>query len=176
MRPAQIVRLISLLAVTVSTASAQELTPGARVRVSAPDFGIDKRKGTLVRMTRDSVTIDLSGRRPIVTLPIRGIVCLDVSRGKHTAVGFVNGAFIGVLAGGLTGAWLSQQGDCGHMCGLAGMFGLAAGGAIDLVFGGAIGVRTAPDRWEEVSLHRQARELGLLDATHTTKLGFRIAF
>ena len=159
----------------VARAQPPLLTPGARLRVSAPPANISGSKGTLLHATADSLTIAFYGRPVPVTLPIAEVSRLHVTTGKNRGLGLLRGAGIGLVAGALIGAALGDaiEGDCTeYECW---MLGGVLGGGAGFVVGGLVGVATAPDRWETVPLRQQRTQSGLVRRP-ITSLGFTVSF
>ena len=182
MRAPRIARLVAIALVAgLAAPRAAEtqpvnLTPGARLRVSAPDFDIKRRTGTLVRVTPDSLTVDFRGRIPPMTLPIDGLSRLDVSTGKRRAAGLARGAAIGTLIGALAGLAISGDPQECRDEGCGAVILGTLGGGTGLILGSVIGVATAPDRWKEASLRGQSSALRMLKPGPTTRVGLSIPF
>ena len=189
MRPPQLARVPTLLAFTVTAAlvaprvaRAQELSVGTRVRVSAPEFKIENRTGTITRLTADSLSVDFGGRRPRLTTSIDRVSRLEVSAGKNRGAGFLYGASIGVMAGAVVGLgvgalWLRgcTSGD-GPPCELIFVVTIPGGAAVGLIAGGIIGAANPPDRWEEVPLRRGPSELGMRGVAQAMRFGLSVSF
>ena len=159
----------------VARAQPPLLTPGARLRVSAPPANIVESKGTLLHATADSLTIAFYGRPVPVTLPIADVSRLHVTTGKNRGVGLLRGAGLGLVVGALVGAALGDAfgGDCTEYdCwAVAGVLGGGAGFAV----GGIVGVVAAPDRWETVPLGQQRTQSGLVRRP-ITSVGLTVSF
>lgn len=101
---------LACLFASVSAAGADapldlSLTPGMRVRVSAPDISPSKLVGTIIRVDDQSVTIDVPGRSEPVSVLREKIARLDVSEGPRSrGVDAAIGAGIGAGLGGIVGA------------------------------------------------------------------------
>ena len=121
MRSSQLACVPTLLAFTLTAAlaaplvaRAQELSVGARVRVSAPEFNIENRTGTITRLTADSLSVDF-GWRPPLTTAIDRLARLEVSVGKNRGAGFVHGVGVGAGVGAVVGfglGALALRGGC----------------------------------------------------------------
>ena len=149
---------LTVLAVTPFTSvTAQEqpppVEPGARVRVTAPDLGINRQVATFDALESGVliVTADSTMR-----CPLSDVTRLDVHKGRESHLWF--GAGLGFVTGALVGAtWGTSGGsDCGDLdqlnCQLFGAAILAAPGAL---IGGLVGgFLWKTDRWEEVPLDR----------------------
>jgi hypothetical protein len=143
----------ALVAVPAGLAQAPSLTPGARIRLSAPGYEIKNRPGTLVRVTPDSLTIDFRRNAEPITVPLDALTRLDVSRGRRREAGFWRGAGIGFLiTGALVGAAVLSARECGEDCQVPLMIYGGSGLVLGTVLGGIIGARKAPDLWEAVPL------------------------
>ncbi|MDH3368522.1 MAG: hypothetical protein OEO17_11815, partial [Gemmatimonadota bacterium] len=107
------VLLVILVIASFTDAVPQELPlqPGQRVRVTAPDLGINKLPGRLQSMSGDTLVV-LAGKA--VVCEISEITRLDVYAGRKSHVWV--GAGMGLLAGAVAGAitWTSI-GDCGFV-------------------------------------------------------------
>jgi hypothetical protein len=169
--------LLAILAsLPIARAQPPILTPGARLRVSAPPANISGSKGTLLHATADSLTIGFYGQPVPVTLPIADISRLHATTGKNRGLGLLRGAGIGLLVGALLGAAAFGDGsgeDCAeYECWVwASMYGGGAG----FVVGGIVGVAAAPDRWETVPLGQQRSQSGVVRRP-ITSVGFSVAF
>ena len=158
----------------VARAQPPLLTPGARLRVSAPPAHISESKGTLLHATADSLTIAFYGRPVPVTLPIADVSLLHVTTGKNRGVGLLRGAGLGLVVGALVGAALGSLGeDCTEYDCSA--WGGVLGGGAGLVVGGIVGVAVAPDRWETVPLGHQRTQSGLVRRP-ITSVGLTVSF
>lgn len=169
----------ALISPPASAAQPASLTPGARVRISAPDLDLRNRAGKIVRATEDSVTIDFRGRRPPVTMPIESLSRMEVSTGKRSRAGLARGVGIGLLIGAAIGSVIASalsEGTCADECQRGSRVLVRGGGVAGAVLGGVIGVATAPDRWEEVSLRREASASGMVRHHPTTRVGLTISF
>lgn len=189
MRPPQLARAPTLLAFTLTAAlvaprvaRAQELSLGTRVRVSAPEFKIEKRTGTITRLTADSLSVDFGGRRPRLTTAIDRVSRLEVSAGKNRGAGFMYGAGVGTVVGTVVGLAVGAMvvrgctsGD-GPPCELIYVVTIPGGAAVGLIAGGIIGAANPPDRWEEVSLRRGPSELGMRGVVQPMRVGLSLPF
>ena len=131
------------------------LTPGARVRISAPDLlGPEALIGNVLALRGDTLVVhkaDASGAG--LRLPLARVERLEVSRGGRSrgttaAIGFLVGAAVGGLYGaaghpGLAHTDIPEEGETAIYAGVAGLFGAAIGAAL----GG--------ERWEHVPLSRR---------------------
>jgi hypothetical protein len=196
MRSFQLARVPTLLAFALTAAfvaprvgRAQELSVGARVRVSAPELNIEKRTGTITRLTADSLSVDFGGRPPRLTTAIDRVARLEVPVGKDRGAGFMYGAGLGTMVGAVVGlgvgaiaTWRCESrpdgssADGGIPCSVAFLFTLPIGAAVGLVAGGIIGAASPPDRWEEVYLRRRGSELGMSGVVRPMRFGLSVSF
>jgi hypothetical protein len=166
--------LATFASLPIASAQSPLLTPGARLRVSAPPANISESKGTLLQATADSITIAFYGRPVPVTLPIADVSLLHVTTGKNRGVGLLRGAGLGLVAGALVGFALGSaaEEDCAEDCWA---LGAALGGGAGFVVGGIVGVVVAPDRWETVPLPQQRTQSGLVRRP-ITSVGLTLSF
>ncbi len=145
----------ALLLTTSSPLAAQEapVEPGARVRVTAPDLGINKYTGMLEGVEGDTLVVDT------LRLPLASVTRLEVHSGQKSRAG--RGALIGAAAGVVSGAIIGAVACSGSCLGEAGSRPAvgAALGAIALVLPGLLvgtvaGALIKTDRWEDVPLKR----------------------
>jgi hypothetical protein len=169
--------LSALIAVPGVVAQATSLTPGARIRVSAPSREIQNRPGTLVRVTPDSLTIDFRRNAGPVTVPLDALSRLDVSTGKRRQAGFWRGAGIGFLiTGAIVGATVLATRDCGEDCQVPLLIYGGSGLVLGTIVGGVIGSRRAPDRWEAFPLGRPTAVSRVIDRPAGARVAFSIPF
>jgi hypothetical protein len=173
---------LGLTLVATRVARAQELSVGARVRVSVPDLKIDERTGVLTRITRDSLSIDFGRDPPPLAIALDRVSRLEVAVGKERGSGFLRGATVGTMVGALAGLGVGALAvrDCTSVdafpCEMVFVLTIPGGAAVGLIAGGLIGVANAPNRWEEVSLRRGGDELGMRGAIRPMKVGLSISF
>ncbi len=127
--------------------------PGARVRVTAPDLGINKYNGWMRGVVGDTLTVDT------LRLPLASVTRFEVHRGRKSTVG--RGALIGAAVGAGSGAVLGAiafSEDCimdPDPCPAAGaLMGAITFGLPGLLVGTIVGALTKTDRWEAVPLGR----------------------
>jgi hypothetical protein len=128
------------------------LTPGARVRVSAPDLlGPGAVIGNVVTLRGDTLVVRKAGAGEAgLRLPLAQVERLEISRGSRSrgtgaAIGFFLGAAVGALYGevghpGLAHTDISEGGETAIYAGAAGLLGAGIGA----VLGG--------ERWKHVPL------------------------
>ncbi len=156
--------LTSLLLTTPGALDAQQadqLPPGTRVRVTAPSSSLDPHVGSLVRLSSESVTIDLENGAPDLTLPLARVRRIEVSEGEGSKG--VTGAAVG-FGLGATASLLFLAGFCGGDTVCGGDEWLRAFAIITLpptLVGAGIGLLIRTERWREVELvpHASLRQL-----------------
>jgi hypothetical protein len=77
---------------------------GSRVRIAAPIFGTQKRVGTVVSVTSDTLVLRHGPSFATQSVATSDITALEVSKGTHTRK--AKGALWGLLIGSATGAAL----------------------------------------------------------------------
>jgi len=147
---------------------APALTPGQRVRVTAPASGLDRAVGTVRAVRGRVIVLAPEWARPAwsrpsnpadslgVPVPLDSVRSLEVSLGTHSH--FWSGAGTGAVVGGvglaIVGA--ASASDCqGFICfspAAAAAGGLVVGGLIGGLLGGIVGAATVTDRWVSVPL------------------------
>lgn len=146
--------LTVLLLATPGTLAAQradDLTPGTRIRVSAPRTSLDPYVGSLVRLSAESVTLAVESGESALTLRLARVRRIEVSGGEKPKV--VTGAAIG-FGVGAAASLLFLAGFCSDpdtVCG--GDEWLTAFAVIALpptVVGAGIGLLIRTERWREV--------------------------
>jgi hypothetical protein len=143
--------------------------PGARVRVTAPDLGINKDTGVLEGVVGETLVVSFElppTRTEAATLgqPLRiglaSVTNFEVHRGRKSRVG--RSALIGTAVGVGGGALLGAAAFYGS-CFFEGSDPCPVGGALmgagllvlpGLLVGTVVGVLTKTDRWEAVPLGR----------------------
>ena len=177
-KPTVFMGLVVLALAPFANLAAQEqplpLEPGARVRVTAPDLGIEKQQATFQALRGDTLAVTADSG---MALSLSSVTRLDVYRGreswgwwKGSLVGFFGGAGLGLLVG--VGVDCYETLDLGEeVC--AGL-GAAIGAGVGLLVGTAAGVLIKTDRWEEIPLD-QIR-VSLLPRRDGFHLGISVAF
>lgn len=84
--------------VLTTPARAQDVTTGARVRITAPAAGVIQQVGVIASTSRDSFVVELEDGRTIARLAQSGSI-IEVSRGRNVT----GGAIRGFIEGGLMG-------------------------------------------------------------------------
>ena len=147
---------------------APALTPGQRVRVTAPAAGLDRTVGTIRAVRGRVIVLEPEWARPARSRPGRpadslGVqVSLDSVRSLEVSLGtrshFWSGAGTGAVVGGVglaivgaASASTCQGFICFSPAAVAGA-GLVAGGLIGGLLGGIIGAAIITDRWVNVPL------------------------
>lgn len=155
MRPL-VVAVVLVLVAPPLAATAQEvgrLEPGMRVRVTAPDLGLDKRQGTVGGVRGDTLFLAVDST---VAVPVTAMTRLEVYRGGKSRVGtgMIIGGAVGAALGVAYGVWgqgfcgLGEGEDCWTAIPAAGVLGAALG----LGVGAAVGAIIGPsDEWQRVS-------------------------
>jgi len=160
--------------------SGQTVAPGARVRFSTP--GEDRRTGTLVALTPDTLEVRVEGRASSTRLPLDQITRLDVSRGREqhlmsrAGLGFVLGAGLGALGTAAVQSGCHPSGDqfcfgTGDGALIGGIFYGAVGGVVGLI-AGAI----PSESWEKVSLEPRRITVVAPSSNGRHGVGLRVAF
>ncbi len=116
----------------------QSLVPGLRVRIAAPDVAPGKVVGTIDKVDKDSVTIDVPGRQQPIDVPRDKIMNVDVSEGPRSRwVDVGIGAGAGAAAGAVTCVVANDKSRSGFVnisdgvaAGVCGLLGAALGAVI----------------------------------------------
>jgi hypothetical protein len=145
-----------LVALSLNTAVAQDrpstLEPGAPVRVTAHDLGIEKQQATFQALRGDTLAVTADSA---MALSLSSVTRLDVYRGQKSnlllgmGVGFGAGAGLGALVG----ATVDCENGFGNEETCVGL-GAAGGAVVGLLVGTTAGLLIKSDRWEEVPLDR----------------------
>ena len=143
----------AVLLVTPVTGMSQMSPPGAiqvdagsRVRIAAPVFGAEKRVGTVVSLTRDTLVLRTGASTAFLPVATSEITALEVSSGTHTrkAKGALWGLLVGAGSGAILGYSLYKEPKCrndGFGCIiLIGPDSKASNAAFSAVGGGLVGV------------------------------------
>jgi len=144
-----------LFSISASPAQAQGIpgiSPGDRVRVTAPECDLKKKKGTFISFDDDLFSATLDDQD--IGCPVGALTRLDVSVGerkwwKASMIGLGVGAGVGAITAVV---FVSQASEYDDMTAVAAIvFGMLSVGA-GLVTGTIIGVIRGTDNWKEVPL------------------------
>lgn len=145
-RKGSIVLVAALLLLPAPT-PAQELAPGQRIRVTAPQLQLGRQVGELLWLDRDSLLLGAKGLRWAV--PPELVTQIDASRGqrRHVVVGLALGAAVGLGVGAILLSPNSNRctgsGNYGEFC-LQMRAGILVGGA---GLGALVGALIHTERW-----------------------------
>ena len=166
-RLAWLVILPLITPVTGLAAQQTLVTPGARVRISAPTVAESPLLGTVVALPADTLIVDALGYADPLALSLASLARLEVSQGRESrTLNTLKGAGVGSLIG--VGAGLATVGilcaindtdtwDCDFddpYIGLAFAVYGTLGLAIGALTGAIIGSTKDVDRWVDVPLDR----------------------
>jgi hypothetical protein len=151
--------LLAILALSIlvpGSVRAEDLAPGARVRVTLLEQPDSPRLiGTIRSLPPDALELTTAPDSPATTISRLQIARVEVSRGMKSRAGHgaVTGALIVGLAGAAGGLILGsaiREGDSStdELVGI----GFAGGGLIGAVLGAAIGSGSRAESWETVKL------------------------
>ncbi|UCG87977.1 MAG: hypothetical protein JSW71_05380 [Gemmatimonadota bacterium] len=136
----------------LSGQQAQTIEPGSRVRVTAPDLGIQRLAGTCLSLSQGAMAFEPEGLSPLAIATV-SITRLEISRGRKRKT--VTGALVGIPAGlALALGVATIAGEEWQEEVNAGVWLAPAGALVGLVVGGTVGYTVKVDRWEEVPLDR----------------------
>lgn len=156
-------------------AQAPDLVVGARVRVTAPNFGLDKHVTTVTELRGDSVVVGVKGRPR--TIALRDFSALEVSAGKRMRVlpFALMGLGIGAVGGYVIGATSYEEGAwcCANSAEGEGMIAGSVFGVLGFFTGAITGALYRGDRW--VSATPPARATVAITRTGAS-IGFTRAF
>jgi hypothetical protein len=152
-----------------------QLEPGARVRVTAPQLGIEKQATTFQTLRGDTLIVVADSA---TYCPLASVTRLEVHRGRqgHVWLGAGIGSAVGAVAGVVTGVlvckndWLCSD----DYMGLAVLAGAGIGGVAGGLLGAGVGALIKTDRWEEVPLDRL--RVSLVPRREGVALGISLAF
>ena len=140
MRPVASIIVLTVMLPLFTEAQGQSVVTGTRVRVTAPNFGLDKHVTTVTELRGDSVVVGVKGQPRAIALS--DVSALEVSAGKRMrvlpyallglGVGAIGGYAIGYAAYD-GGSYLSNSPDdegkwVGAMLGVVGLFTGAVAG------------------------------------------------
>ena len=134
-----------------SGVSYEGITPGTRVRVTAPAVFPDRVIGTFLSASRDSLLVS-PGEHAVLRLDLNVVEALHVSAGRDRMKWALNGSALGFVGVLLLSPAFCDQGDMG--CG----FGMLGASLFLGIPGGALaGALSAPKRWVRYSGWRESR-------------------
>jgi len=139
--------------------------PGARVSISAPDYGVRRLVGTFSGYEGGNVGVKPDQGQSSVWVPLTSVTNFKRSSGLKSNAG--QGALLGLLAGGVVGAVVGaatyekcqavgfmacfmSPNSAGEQAVLGGLAGVLLGAGL----GAIVGANVKTDRWEEVPLDR----------------------
>jgi hypothetical protein len=130
----------------VSQPDVVQVDAGSRVRIAAPVFGPEKKMGTIVSLTRDTLVLRHGPKPAFQSIATSEITALEVSSGTHTrkAKGALWGLVVGAGSGAILGYTLYKEPKCrdeGFGCIiLIGPDSKASNAAFSAVGGGLLGM------------------------------------
>ncbi|HYH82008.1 MAG TPA: hypothetical protein VEX86_19535 [Longimicrobium sp.] len=124
--------------------------PGSRVRLSVPAIAENPLVGHIAGLTADSLLLARGGGARL-QIDSREVREMSISVGRARWRWALQGAVVGMLAGGVIGARAAAQGD--H-AGLESVVGFVAGVIVGTPVGAGVGALAAPERWTPVRLPR----------------------
>ena len=151
MRPATLraLQLLFLISAELSAQAVHTLPLGARVRVATGRTGA-RTVGNLARVQTDTLLIAVEGATTL-SVPLRSVTSLEVSRGRALGRGAAIGAGIGAAVGGglgfLVKARLGETEASPEFWKIP-LVGAALVGTV----GALAGLAAAPERWTSVPL------------------------
>lgn len=138
------VLVVALMTLWRAPVAAQTPVPGERVRITAPDDGLHRYTGVLVRFDGDAIAVDS------LTIARDHVTRVEVYRGRkgHAGAGALWGGLIGGALLGAGGA--AMCGDSFFNCdpGTAFAGGFLIGGLTGALLGAGIGALIRTDRWQ----------------------------
>ena len=168
-----------LLVLPLTTAVAQQqpppLEPGTRVRITAPDLGIEKQQATFQALRGDTLAVTADSA---MALSLSSVTRLDVYQGRKSwgwwkggLIGFFGGAGLGALVGASVDCQESALDSPEELCTGA---GAVVGAGVGLLVGAVAGALIKTDRWEEVPMDQL--RLSLVPHDGGLVLGISLAF
>lgn len=148
------------LAACAGSAGAQvTLTPGAKVRVTAPSAGVQRFEGTVIAA---GDTLDVARGTARIRVPSSAVTHIELSRGKSRSAGALRGAMwgagIGLALGAATASSIEEE-DCdGDLGGLEETCDVDPGEwIVASTLGGAfwgtiIGAIVGRERWDTITV------------------------
>jgi hypothetical protein len=144
----------------ISQSGVIQVDTGSRVRIAAPVFGPEKKMGTVVSLTRDTLVLRHGAKPTFQPVATSEITALEVSSGTHTrkAKGALWGLVIGAGSGAILGYTLYKEPKCrdeGFGCiiligpdskGSNAAFSAVGGGLLGMLIGTFFGMQ-ATETW-----------------------------
>jgi hypothetical protein len=137
-------------------ASSQDLLAGTRVRITAPTLMLDRQRGQLLSIDRDSLVLEGSGldlgssdaAPKVWIIPRDAVAELERSLGSrgNAGKGLLIGGGIGLLIGLGSTSLCQGSGDYGTLCAM--IIGASTGGGA--LLGALFGAAARSERWESV--------------------------
>lgn len=164
MNESRLASLVAALALTTWSCAGYvagtSVSPGDRVRVTAPRVDLSKGIGTVAALGADTILVAVEGGANALALPLSDVKKLEVYRGtksqagRGAGIGFLVGAGMGTLLGALGSGMCGMEGDPEPGCVAGFTIGAALlGGGVGLLLGVGIGAASGrTDRWETVRL------------------------
>ena len=142
--------LVATLAATTAQAQAPSLDPGTRVRVWAPELGIEKQPGTFEALRGDTLVVTVDS---IILCPMTLVTRLDAYDGRtgHARTGAFIGMGAGAVIGAVTAVIICENAWCTVDGGVV-MAGLGVGVLTGGLLGAGVGALIKTDRWVRVSV------------------------
>jgi hypothetical protein len=171
--------LVVLALVPFATLAAQEqpppLEPGVRVRITAPDLGIEKQQATFQALRGDTLVIMTD---TWMECPLSSVTRIDRYQGQKSW-GWWKGALIGLGAGATAGAIVGaseyEAGNCVRFNkGNCAVIGAIVIGVPAALVGGVMAGTIKTDRWEEVPLDQL--RVSFVPRREGFTLGISVAF
>jgi hypothetical protein len=144
----------------ISQSGVIQVDTGSRVRIAAPVFGPEKKMGTVVSLTWDTLVLRHGAKPTFQPVATSEITALEVSSGTHTrkAKGALWGLVIGAGSGAILGYTLYKEPKCrdeGFGCiiligpdskGSNAAFSAVGGGLLGMLIGTLFGMQ-ATETW-----------------------------
>ncbi len=151
MRSAFVLAVMMGVSVSAAVAQSPALTPGQRVRLSAPSLGLERRPVVVEGRRGDALLVTADSA---MSIPVTSLTRLEVYQGRHGH--FWKGAGIGFLAGAVAGALLGPllaecpSYGCDTSPAVQGAVGGVVFGVAGGLVGGLLGAFAKSDTWKEV--------------------------
>jgi hypothetical protein len=170
---------LTVAPLTAAVAQEQQLLPepGARVRITCPELGIEKQQATLQALRGDSLVLVADSA---MACPLASVTRLEAYAGQKSRVG--KGALWGGVIGGVLGAFagltwanICESDNLCADCEWGVPVGFAAVGVAGALIGAAVGALEGPtERWEEIPLDQL--RVSFVPGRDEFVLGVSIAF